>query len=527
MNCEKLVLIASVKVNTKRRIEAKSATLATTTVISWTKLIKAFVLTCLVFSFSAVAQTKTDKPMEAKALATLVKEFKGIVSRITPDKDEAKLVGKKWDNRKDLTGKTKSEVIELLFKDVKSVIKDSGTQYQIYSMFSFYKTIPDDPPTDKPKEAKAFAALVEELKGVVSRMSPDKNEAKLVGEKWDARKDLAGKTQSEVIELLYADVKSVIKDSGTQYQIYSIFSFYKTIPIKSPQKQCETASKFGADDQIGNLNYITPEKTLAASKLVTKGKSYSLAIETNKDTPAFPPRTFSLTVVQPNQTAGATLGPTKSTYNDDKITGWVGIGTGIDGLGHVGIDNLYFNCNKAADFVASDGLKKLGVENIPAVATRGVLLDMAGYFKTDMVKEGTAFNKAEIEGAMKRQSIRSLEKGDVVMFYTGWMKLMGKDNKRFAAGNPGVGIEGAKYLASRGVAIVGADNENAEVVPFEKGAGVFEVHQILIAKNGIYIIENMNLEELVKDKVWESLFTLGSPRITGGVQAIVNPIAIR
>lgn len=295
----------------------------------------------------------------------------------------------------------------------------------------------------------------------------------------------------------------------------------------SQEKPCETASKFGADDQIGNLNYVTPAKTLAASKLVTFGKSYNLGIETNKDIPAFPPRTFSIVVLQPNQTAGATLGATKTTYNDDIIMGWVGVGTGIDGLGHIGIDNLYFNCNKASDFVAPGGLKKLGVENIPPIATRAVLLDMAGYFNTDIVKEGTAFNRAEIEGAMRRQGIKSIEKGDVVMFYTGWLKLIGKDDKRFSAGNPGLGVEGAKYLASLGVAIAGADNENLEVVPFEKGAGVFEVHQILLAKNGIYIIENMNLEEMVKDKAWESFFTLGTPRITGGVQAIVNPIAIR
>jgi kynurenine formamidase len=293
------------------------------------------------------------------------------------------------------------------------------------------------------------------------------------------------------------------------------------------QKPCPTASRFGADDQIGNLNYITAEKTLAASKLVTTGKSYRLGIETNKDVPAFPPRTFSVTVLQPGQVAGASLGPTKTTYNDDIIMGWVGVGTGIDGLGHVGIDNLYFNCHKAPDFVAADGLKKLGVENLPAVATRAVLLDMAGYLGTDIVKEGTAFNRPEIEGAMKRQGIKSIEKGDVVLFYTGWLKLIGKDNKRYEDGNPGLGVEGAKYLASLGVAIAGADNENLEVVPFEKGAGVFEVHQILLAQNGIYIIENMNLEEMVRDQAWESFFTLGAARVTGGVQSIVNPVAIR
>ncbi len=292
------------------------------------------------------------------------------------------------------------------------------------------------------------------------------------------------------------------------------------------QKPCATASKFGPDDQIGNVNYITPEKTLAATRLVTKGKAYRLGIETNKDTPAYGTRTFGITVLQPGQSGGG-LGPTRSTYNDDIISGWVGVGSQIDGFGHIGIDNVYFNCNRGSDFAMADGLKKLGVENIPAVATRGVLLDMAGYFGTDMVKEGTAFNRAEIEGAMKRQGIKSIGKGDVVLFYSGWMKLLGKDNKRFIAANPGLGRDGAKYLASMGVAMIGADTSNFEVIPFEKDAGIYEVHQILLALNGIHILENMNTEDMVKDQAWEFLFTLGPSRITGGVQAIVNPIGIK
>ena len=296
---------------------------------------------------------------------------------------------------------------------------------------------------------------------------------------------------------------------------------------QAQQKPCSTASKFGPDDQIGNLHYVTAAKTLAASKLITHGKAYRLGIETNKDTPSFPPRTFSITIVQPGQSAGVTLGPTKSTYNDDIITGWAGVGSQLDGLGHVGVDNVYFNCNKASDFVMTDGLKKLGVENVPAIATRGVLLDMAGYFNTDIVKEGTAFNRAEIEGAMKRQGIKSIEKGDVVLFHTGWLKLIGKDNKRFGSAAPGLGRDGAKYLASLEVAMVGSDTWSMEVIPFEKDAGQFEVHQILIPLNGIHVLENINTEEMVKDQAWEFLFTLGPTRITGGVQAIINPIAIR
>src|SRR5215218_3461748 len=297
--------------------------------------------------------------------------------------------------------------------------------------------------------------------------------------------------------------------------------------VHAQQKACLTASKFGPDDQIGNLNYVTPAKTLAATRLVTKGKTYRLGIETNKDTPAYPPRTFAITIVQPGQTAGATLGPTKTTYNDDMITGWSGVGSQLDGLGHIGIDNLYYNCNRAADFAATDGLKKLGVEHVPAVATRGVLLDMAGYFNTEIVKEGTAFNRAEIEGAMKRQGIKAIEKGDVVLFYTGWLKLIGKDNKRFGSVAPGLGRDGAKFLASLEVAMIGSDTWSFEVVPFEKDAGIFEVHQILIPLNGIHILENINTEEMVRDQAWEFLFTLGPARITGGVQAIVNPIAIK
>ena len=322
-------------------------------------------------------------------------------------------------------------------------------------------------------------------------------------------------------------MKPVLRHPARLLAACAVFAIGAAGTAGAQQQRCLTASKFGPNDEVGNLNHVTPAKTLAASKLVTNGKAYRLGIETNKDTPAFPPRTFSLIVLQPGQTAGGSLGPTKTTYNDDIINGWVGIGSQLDGLGHIGIDGMYYNCNKASDFAMTDGLKKLGIEKVPAIATRGVLLDMAGYFNTDIVKEGTAFNRAEIEGAMKRQGVKTIEKGDVVLFYTGWTKLIGKDNKRYGSVEPGLGVEGAKYLASREVAMVGADTWGLEVIPFEKDAGVFEVHQVLLPLNGIHILENMNTEEMVKDRAWEFLFTLGPSRITGAVQAIINPIAIK
>jgi kynurenine formamidase len=295
----------------------------------------------------------------------------------------------------------------------------------------------------------------------------------------------------------------------------------------SAQQQKCFQSKWGPKDEIGNANYLTPAKTLQGVKTITKGKAYRLGIETNKDTPAYPPRTFHVTIVQPGQQGGGSLGPTKTTYNDDILTGWVGVGSQIDGLGHIGIDYMHYNCNEAKDFAQTDGLKKLGIEKVPPIATRGILLDMAGYFNTDIVKEGTAFNQAEIDGAMKKQGVASIEQGDVVLFHTGWTKLIGKDNKRYNSGEPGLGKGGATYLASKGVVAVGADTWGVEVVPFEKDVGVFEVHQILLPINGIYILENMETAEMVQDKAWEFLFTLGPSRITGSVQAIINPIAIK
>jgi kynurenine formamidase len=286
-----------------------------------------------------------------------------------------------------------------------------------------------------------------------------------------------------------------------------------------------TKSKWGPADEIGAANYITPELVVKAAQLVKVGKTYHLGIETNSKTPAFPPRSFKITIVQPGQAGIPGLGPNKATYNDDIVDGWVGIGSQLDGLGHLGVEYVYYNGNKGADFADATGLKKLGIEKVPPLVARGVLLDMAAHYGTDIVKEGTAFNSKEIEAVAQKQGVQ-IRQGDVVLFHTGWVSLIGKDDKRYGAAEPGLGIDGAKYLVGKGVVAVGADTWGLEVLPFETKT-VFEVHQILLAMNGTYILENMNTTALAADKGYEFLFVLGPPRITGAVQAIINPIAIR
>jgi len=304
------------------------------------------------------------------------------------------------------------------------------------------------------------------------------------------------------------------------------FAAALALPAQAQDPQSWCKSKWGANDEIGAANLITPESVMAATKLVKTGKTYALGGETNSKTPAFGPRSWALVINQPGQVGGGGLGPTKTNYNDDIYMGYVGTGSQIDGLGHIGVDNVYYNCNKNADFVQANGLKKLGIEKIPPLVARGIVLDMTAITGKNPIPEGTAFNKKEIEEATKRQGVE-IKKGDVVLFHTGWLSLVGKEDKRYISGEPGVGKEGAEYLVSKEVLAVGADTWGVEAVPFEKGVGVFEVHQILIPKNGTYILENMNTGPLVADRAWEFMFVLGFGKITGGVQAIINPIAIR
>ncbi|MFA7281404.1 MAG: cyclase family protein [Sterolibacterium sp.] len=286
-------------------------------------------------------------------------------------------------------------------------------------------------------------------------------------------------------------------------------------------------SKWGPADELGTANYMTSETALQAARLVKTGKVYSLGITVSPTTPAYPPRSCSLYIVQPGQTGSAEgLGPTHTTFNDDILNCWMGIGTQIDGLGHIGVGDRYYNGLKWGEFASISGLKKLGADKIPPLVARGVLLDMAAYFGVEVVMEGTAFNPAEIEGAAKRQGV-AIKQGDVVIFHTGWLSLIDKEPKRYASVEPGLGREGARYLVSKGIVAVGADTWAVEAIPFEKDAGVFEVHQILLPMSGTYILENINTAELAKDKAYEFMFVLGQNKYQGSVQSMINPVAIR
>ena len=284
------------------------------------------------------------------------------------------------------------------------------------------------------------------------------------------------------------------------------------------------SSRYGESDRLGAVNNLSPKKTAKAARLIRKGKTFALGMSINKDTPAYGPRNYDLTILQLSDGSGTPLGANQATGNDDLVRTFLGIGSQIDGLGHMGINHYYYNGVHVSDFVATEGLRQFSTHSIPPIATRGILLDMTKLFGYP-VPDGTAFNRKEIKRAAKLAGV-TIEKGDVVIFHTGKLSAT-KNDTSLAATLPGVGVEGAQYLADLGVVAVGADTWGLEVIPFEDPTKFFDVHLTLLAKNGVYILENMVTDELAADGDGEFFFTLGIPRLEGTVQAIINPIAIR
>jgi kynurenine formamidase len=290
-----------------------------------------------------------------------------------------------------------------------------------------------------------------------------------------------------------------------------------------------TPSKWGAKDEIGAANYVTPKQVLMATKLVKKGESHPLGIVIDSKTPAFPPRTLALQIVQPGQHNGRQLAQDFGwpvVYNDDLAQLWFGIGPQIDGLGHLGENGEYYNCNKAVDFIHITGLKKLGIHAIPPMIGRGVMVDMAKHFGVKMMKAGDAFGSTDIKAAAKAQGVE-FRQGDVVLFHTGWIDGMLTTNpKAWGSAEPGLNNEGRAYMATMNPMAVGADTWGVDVVPPAKGDKVFYGHVSLLKENGIYILESMNTGRLAKEGVHEFMFVLGQARVRGAVQMIINPVAM-
>lgn len=275
------------------------------------------------------------------------------------------------------------------------------------------------------------------------------------------------------------------------------------------------------DPKLGMVTTITPAMTARAAGLVTEGKVYALGVITGPDSPAYPGRSYSIETFD----GGDPQGTNKVTAHDDKLVAYVGIGSQLDGLAHIGRDGVHYGGLRREDIFTPAGMKELGTEHIPPMATRGVLIDMAKHFGVDRLAPMQGFGSADIKAAAAAQGV-SIAAGDVVLFNTGWLSMADEDPAAYIGQQPGLNEDGAAYLAGLGVVAIGADSAALETMAFEDGK-VFPVHQSLLVDHGIYVLETMNTGPLAADGVYEFFFVLGQPRFAGSVQAVINPVAIR
>jgi len=315
-------------------------------------------------------------------------------------------------------------------------------------------------------------------------------------------------------------------------------------------------SEFGADDKLGAVNHITPEKRVAAAMLVKKGMTATLGMPYYNGMPLVPGRTFAMSVPGGGvPTHGPFNWPGENydmTFMDELLTAEIGqVGTQWDGLAHPmirvqGVEgwkdgNYFYNGHRLEDVGGPRGLKDVGTEHIAQVGffTRGILIDIAVLKGVARLEKGYAITMDDYKAALKAQSIEDVSKGDVVLFRTGWNSLwkdyenrtpeqMAADHAEFNSGEPGVSEEVINYLAAQKVAMVGSDTWGFEPYDTER-LGTPESfaygHMNLVVRRGITNFENLDLDVLSQAKAYEFLFTWAPLKLVGATGSPGNPIA--
>lgn len=294
-------------------------------------------------------------------------------------------------------------------------------------------------------------------------------------------------------------------------------------------------SPWGATDEIGTLNLMTDTSKLAVLSSVKSGKTYDLSVEYFVGMPSFhslgdPAYQYWLThtphgtVVENPNGLGKAMNE-KVSYTGDAISMYTHMGTHIDALNHFGLNGEIWNGFSAEEHLGDKGWKKTGAETIPPIIARGVLIDVAAYMGRTVLDHNYRVGSEDLKGALKKQQVE-LKKGDVVLIRTGQAQFY-ENADRFLHQYPGINLDAVKWLVEeKGVMLLGADNLSFEAFPPERSDNWVPVHTYLLAEKGVMFIEQMFLEELSADRVYEFAFIAASLKLKGASGAPMRPLAI-
>ncbi len=294
-------------------------------------------------------------------------------------------------------------------------------------------------------------------------------------------------------------------------------------PWSPPAAAQRCPSRWGANDRRGSMNLLTPQRMRDAAALIREGRKIEIGHVLGMDIPFFGTRRFDVHLKR------TFMNPEANTRgsNEEVIISEIGqVGTQLDGFPHQTIGNETYNCVDIPSISSRNGFTQMGIETIGTIVARGVLIDIAGLRGVETLPIDHEITPEEIQAALNRQRVE-LREGDAMILNTGWGRLWGRDNAQYVRGCPGIGVAAAEWLIARNPLLLGADNWPVEVAPSRTMPNAsLPVHQIALVVNGVHLLENMNLAELVAAGRSEFCFIMQPLRMRGFTGSTVAPSAM-
>lgn len=302
--------------------------------------------------------------------------------------------------------------------------------------------------------------------------------------------------------------------------------------IRALAKQVSNWRRWGADDERGTLNFITPEVVRRAAACVKRGAIFSLGLPLGADGPQIGLGGRFNPIHLMSATAGGAPGAEGFQYADDVIIMPLQCATQWDSLAHVHYDGFLYN-GFPADTLSPAGAGRNAIDKVgDGILSRGVLLDIARLKGVDRLAPGQAITPADLEAAERAEGVR-VERGDVLLVRTGHMSVFtrAKDREGYMRQTPGLGMSCVEWLHRREAAAIASDTLAVEVIPWEDPAAALPLHMLCIRDMGLTLGEMFDLDALAAacaaDGVWECLFTAPPLKVTGGVGSPLNPLAVK
>lgn len=286
----------------------------------------------------------------------------------------------------------------------------------------------------------------------------------------------------------------------------------------SGPRQLSNWSRWGDEDQLGTLNLIGPESIKRAASLIRNGKFYSLSVPLETYGAQWPPRHKMW------RTTEYTKNTEGRNSSGDALVIHSHSGTHIDALCHIWYDGKLYNGFDANEHMTSHGVTRDSIDNVPGLAGRGVLLDIAGWKGVEHLAHAERITADDLDACAAAQGVEICS-GDILLIRTGWINVLERDRALFDSGEPGIDETTLPWLHDRDIVAVGCDNLAVEVLESIPPDDL-PVHRIGIRDLGLYLMENLNLNAMAEDEVYESFVVVAPLKISGGAGSPVNPIAI-